>query len=31
MKFIVIDNPKFFGFILRRMFKIKKIKDEADW
>ena len=30
MKFIVIDNPKFFGFILRRMFKIKKIKDEAD-
>ena len=30
MKFIVIDNPKFFGFVLRRMFKIKKIKDEAD-
>ncbi|MBQ3969269.1 MAG: stage V sporulation protein SpoVM [Clostridia bacterium] len=29
MKFIVIDNPKFFGFILRRMFKIKKIKEET--
>ncbi len=29
MKFIVIDNPKFVGFILRRMFKIKKIKEEV--
>ncbi len=29
MKFIVIDNPKFFGFVLRRMFKIKKIKEET--
>ncbi|MDE7389778.1 MAG: stage V sporulation protein SpoVM [Lachnospiraceae bacterium] len=28
MKFIVIDNPKFIGFFLRRMFGIKKLKEE---
>ncbi len=28
MKFIVIDNPKFIGFFLRKMFGIKKIKEE---
>ncbi len=26
MKFVVIDNPKFFGFFLRKMFGIKKQK-----
>lgn len=26
MKFVVIDNPKFFGFFLRKMFGIKKLK-----
>ncbi|MBQ3928814.1 MAG: stage V sporulation protein SpoVM [Clostridia bacterium] len=25
MKFVVVDNPKFFSFFLRKMFKIKKI------
>lgn len=29
MKFVVIDNPKFIGFFLRRMFGIKKIKEEV--
>ncbi|MBQ3886714.1 MAG: stage V sporulation protein SpoVM [Acutalibacteraceae bacterium] len=24
MKFVVIDRPKFWGFVLRRMFGIKK-------
>lgn len=28
MKFIVIDNPKFIGFFLRKMFGIKKLKEE---
>ncbi len=28
MKFIVIDNPKFIGFFLRKIFGIKKIKEE---
>lgn len=28
MKFIVIDNPKFIGFFLRKMFGIKKIREE---
>lgn len=25
MKFVVIDNPKVWGFILRKIYKIKKI------
>ncbi len=29
VKFIVIDNPRFWGPILRRMFKIKKVKEDA--
>ena len=28
MKFVVIDNPKFFGFFLRKMFGIKKLKND---
>ncbi|MGN0469343.1 MAG: stage V sporulation protein SpoVM [Acutalibacteraceae bacterium] len=24
MKFVVVDNPKFWSFFLRRIFKIKK-------
>ena len=28
MKFIVIDDPKFWGAVLRRMFGIKKIKQD---
>ncbi|MDD6490317.1 MAG: stage V sporulation protein SpoVM [Clostridia bacterium] len=24
MKFVVVDNPKFWGFFLRRIFRIKK-------
>ncbi len=28
MKFIVIDNPRFWSPILRRMFGIRKIKNE---
>ncbi|MBQ2603604.1 MAG: stage V sporulation protein SpoVM [Clostridia bacterium] len=28
MKFVVIDNPKFWGFFLRRMFGIRKIKTD---
>ncbi len=28
MKFIVVDNPKFWAPILRKMFKIKKVKEE---
>ncbi|MCI6007155.1 stage V sporulation protein SpoVM [Oscillospiraceae bacterium LCP25S3_E10] len=25
MKFVVIDNPKFWGFILRKIYGIKKL------
>ena len=25
MKFVVVDNPRFFSFVLRRMFRIKKL------
>lgn len=25
MKIVVVDNPKFWGFFLRRIFKIKKL------
>ena len=25
MKVVVVDNPKFFSFFLRKIFKIKKI------
>ena len=28
MKVIIIDKPKVLGFILRRIYGIKKIKDE---
>ncbi len=28
MKIVVLDNPKFWGFFLRRMFGIKKIPQE---
>lgn len=30
MKFVVIDNPKFLGFFLRKWFGIKKIKEEIN-
>lgn len=28
MKIVVVDNPKFWGFILRRVFKIKKLPQQ---
>lgn len=28
MKIVVVDNPKFFGFFLRKLFKIKKQPDK---
>ena len=28
MKIVVVDNPKFWGFILRKMFKIKKLPQQ---
>ncbi len=31
MKFVVIDNPKFWAPILRRMFGIRRIKNEVDY
>lgn len=29
MKIVVVDNPKFWSFFLRRMFGIKKVSDSA--
>lgn len=29
MKVVVVDNPKVFGFFLRKYFKIKKVEDIA--
>lgn len=30
MKIVVVDNPKFWSFFLRKMFGIKKISDNAE-
>ncbi len=28
MKIVVVDNPKFLGFFLRKLFKIRKLPDK---
>ncbi|MBQ1659770.1 MAG: stage V sporulation protein SpoVM [Clostridia bacterium] len=30
MKIVVVDNPKFFSFFLRKMFRIKKLPTSSN-
>ena len=30
MKIVVVDNPKFWSFFLRKMFKIKKLPQQPE-